>query len=293
MSVASGVPVASARGPLTNRQMHDLFQNVGRGAVHPEAAYQVLSSGCHGCKQGAGKDERLHQALLKSRCSIHDVLRQLAITDADLRDRVAHAQRASGMLDKAQCQAMGRGHVWRFVLHGKCALDNSVRHRASWLTCMCRDVDDGGLSVHGDLERAVYSALKVPHSKEEALSSSMPPRPPPRTWLARHAEHVEASLATIERNRRARKAAAAWYLETYRDRWHDGVPEAVFARGESDSNSDSLSEICDSDDPSDRSWHGEDSDENSVAEEEGAHSGSEASGSGYASGAGWLASQEA
>ena len=252
--VVAGVPVARGlQGKLSNEEVHDLFQNVGRGAVHPDSAHALLGSrGSTGCKQGAGQDERLVQCLVRTRRSVHDVLRELTLADG-AKQRVEHARRASLMLDKAKCSRLGRGHAWRFVLHAKCKMDNSIaKHRASWLTCLCRDIGDGGLSVDGDVARAVYEQLGL-----EWRKGPEEPRAPraQESWLARHAAHVEGALLAIERNRKRRRLQGAWYAARYVSDWHEALVETLHGpEGEEDSDSDALSAVCESDDGSEDAW---------------------------------------
>ena len=266
--VVAGVPVARGlQGNLSNEEVHDLFQNVGSGAVQPSSAYALLGSrGSVGCKQGAGQDERLVQCLMQTRRSVHDVIRRLTLVDSAAKQRVELARRASLVLDKTRCSRLGRGHGWRFVLHAKCKMDNSIaKHRASWLTCLCREVGDGGLSVDGDVARAVYEQLGMEWSKEPAG-----PRAPQvqESWLTRHAAHVEGALCAIERNRKRRRLLGAWYAFRYRSEWHESLVDTLHdasPEGSADaesSDSDELSAVCESDDGSEDEW-GDDGSERS------------------------------
>jgi len=261
--VVAGIPVARGlQGKLSNEEVHDLFQNVGSGAVQPCSVYALLDSrGSTGCKQGVGQDGRMVQCLMQSRCSVHDVISNLVLSDPSAQQRVAHARSASVILDKTKCRQIGRGHVWRFVLHAKCKMDNSIaKHRSSWLTCICREVGDGGLSVDGDVARAVYEHLGLEWRKQATVQA-----PRQESWLKRHAEHVESALHAIERNRKKRRLQASWYLLSFRSEWHetfdnrqdldqDSVSSVSDQDQDSDRDAEELSAICDSDQDSSHDW---------------------------------------
>lgn len=254
--VVAGVPVARGlQGRLTNAEVHDLFQNVGNGAVQPDSVYALLGSrGSTGCKQGSGQDDRLVQCLMRTRRSVYDVVRCLALLDPNAMQRVENARQASRMLEKARCSRIGRGHAWRFVLHAKCKMDNSIaKHRASWLTCLCREVGDGGLSVDGDVAKAVYAELGLEWRKDPSALLRSQPRQD--SWLKRHSEHVEGALRIKERNQKQRLLRGLQFDHHFKSVWHESLLDTLHdgraPAADSDSDEDELSVVCESDDESD------------------------------------------